>query len=177
MGLAPFAISVASLRRQLGATQEFSIVEVFDPENIYAAVTRGESSVAPLAEAKIAGLLESISKGIVVTGAVSAPWIGQCRRCAVALGGDLEISVRERFIEEAGDDDEAYPLDGEILDLFDLVRDSLVLELPIAPLCNEDCKGLCGTCGADLNEGVCGCDAPRDPRWASLDTLRSPDEA
>ena len=177
MALATFAIGVAALRRQVGATQSFSITGPFDPDNLYAAVTPGESSVAPQADATIAGQLESIPKGIVVTGVVSAPWVGECRRCAIELGGLLEVAVRERFVEGATDEDEAYPLEGEILDLFDLVRDSLVLELPIAPLCREDCKGLCVTCGADRNEGECGCDAPIDPRWASLETLRSPEEA
>ncbi len=177
MALPAFCIGVAALRRQLGATQAFLITDVFDAENLYAAVTRGESSVAPGAEASIQGQLESIHKGIVVTAVVSAPWVGQCRRCALPLGGSMEVAVRDRFVEGASDEDEAYPLEGEILDLFDLVRDALVLELPIAPLCREDCKGLCVSCGADLNEGACGCDPPIDPRWASLETLRSPDEA
>jgi uncharacterized protein len=177
MAMAAFSIGVAALRRQLGATQAFLICDVFDPENLYGAVTRGESSVAPGAEASIEGQLESIHKGVVVTATVGAPWVGECRRCALAIGGALEVAVRERFLEGASDEDEAYPLEGEILDLFELVRDSLLLELPIAPLCRQDCKGLCVTCGADRNEGDCGCDPPMDPRWASLETLRSPDQA
>jgi uncharacterized protein len=47
-----------------------------------------------------------------------------------------------------------------------------VLELPMAPLCRDDCAGLCPQCGANRNEGDCGCVAPRDPRWANLDVLR-----
>jgi len=42
----------------------------------------------------------------------------------------------------------------------------------MAPLCMEDCAGLCPQCGANRNEGDCGCVAPRDPRWANLDVLR-----
>ena len=52
------------------------------------------------------------------------------------------------------------------------MRDAIVLELPMAPLCREDCRGLCPQCGADRNEAECGCVAPRDPRWANLDVLR-----
>jgi uncharacterized protein len=49
-----------------------------------------------------------------------------------------------------------------------------VLELPLAPLCRDDCAGLCAECGADLNAGPCGCRRPgRDPRFDALDVLRS----
>ena len=73
------------------------------------------------------------------------------------------------------EDEETYPLRGELLDLQPLVRDALLLELPLAPLCSEDCRGLCPTCGADLNDGPCSCDqAPADPRWAALDLLKDP---
>jgi uncharacterized protein len=53
-----------------------------------------------------------------------------------------------------------------------LVRDALLLELPLAPLCRPDCRGLCARCGADLNAGPCSCVADRDPRWGALDALR-----
>ncbi len=54
-------------------------------------------------------------------------------------------------------DEDTYPLEGDHLDLRPLVRDALLLELPLAPLCQEDCRGLCPTCGADLNLGPCEC--------------------
>jgi uncharacterized protein len=111
----------------------------------------------------------------VVTANVTARWVGECRRCARAIGGELSVPVKERFLEHVTDEDDAYPLEGDLLDLADLVRDALILELPLAPLCRDDCKGLCVTCGADLNEADCGCGAPIDPRWANLDALREPD--
>ena len=52
-------------------------------------------------------------------------------------------------------DEDTYPLEGDQLDLRPLVRDALLLELPLAPLCREDCRGLCAECGADLNLGPC----------------------
>ena len=69
-------------------------------------------------------------------------------------------------------DEELYPIVDETIDLGLLARDAVVLELPMAPLCREDCAGLCVQCGANRNEGDCGCVAPRDPRWANLDVLR-----
>ena len=74
-------------------------------------------------------------------------------------------------------DDEAYPLAGDELDLEPLARDAVLLELPLAPLCTEDCQGLCPTCGANRNTESCDCAPPADPRWAALDVLRDADPA
>ncbi len=58
------------------------------------------------------------------------------------------------------------------VDLELVSREAILLDLPLAPLCREDCAGLCPTCGIDLNEGACDC-APStaDPRWSALDAL------
>ena len=61
------------------------------------------------------------------------------------------------------------------IDLEPLARETVVLELPQAPLCREDCLGLCPDCGVDRNEGTCSCEPPRDPRWSVLDELRTTD--
>lgn len=49
-----------------------------------------------------------------------------------------------------------------------VVVEQLHLGIPMKPLCREDCKGLCGSCGADLNEGPCSCPTAVDPRWSRL---------
>lgn len=122
--------------------------------------------------------LQSFDGGVMVVGTVGAPWSGMCRRCTVPVGGELVIAVRERFTEPGArygdpEDDESYPIVDDRLDLRPMVRDAVVLELPLAPLCRDDCRGLCSHCGADLNEEACGCVAPSDPRWANLDVLRT----
>lgn len=65
-----------------------------------------------------------------------------------------------------------YQLEGEILETAPILLEQLQLNVPMKPLCRADCKGLCGRCGADLNElpdGVCGCEkTAADPRWAAL---------
>ena len=74
-----------------------------------------------------------------------------------------------------GEDDlDLYPYDGEEVDLAPLFRDQIILAVPFAPLCSEDCKGLCPVCGTDLNTGSCTCDrAVIDPRWSALKTLKT----
>jgi uncharacterized protein len=159
----------------VGATATFFVESEFDPLGELAATSPGESEVPPGGIARLEGRLESIEEGIVVAAKVSSSWLGVCRRCAAPTGGDLFVEVHERYVEHPGTDQEAYQLQGDLLDLGPMIRDAIVLELPLAPLCREDCEGLCAQCGADLNTGLCGCEAPGDPRWATLDVLRRPD--
>jgi len=178
MPLDPFVISVATLRRNVGTRQRFERLGPLDPDRLILPVSVAESTVPDGAEASCALTLESYLGGVMATGTVSAPWSGICRRCTTPVGGVLVAPVAERFCEPEGphgdpEDDEAYPIHGELLDLRPMIRDAIVLELPLAPLCRAECAGLCPTCGADRNEKNCGCVAPRDPRWASLDVLRS----
>ncbi len=139
---------------------------------------RVAASIVPAdAEVTADALLDSVDGGVEVTADVSAPWRGECRRCLKPVEGRLRCKVREvyrpRRSQEGPDDDEdTYELQPDHLDLEPLVRDALLLELPLAPLCREDCLGLCPTCGADRNEGLCECPSPSsDPRWAALDVL------
>ena len=55
-----------------------------------------------------------------------------------------------------------------------MLREQFVLAVPFAPLCREDCKGLCPQCGIDLNTGTCACEKPVDPRLAALKGLKIP---
>ncbi|MBA3391300.1 MAG: DUF177 domain-containing protein [Deltaproteobacteria bacterium] len=74
--------------------------------------------------------------------------------------------------EVAADDLDVFPFDGETIDLEPLFREQFVLAIPYAPLCKEDCKGLCPQCGIDRNSGTCSCQAPIDPRLAALKGLK-----
>jgi uncharacterized protein len=57
----------------------------------------------------------------------------------------------------AGEDENLYWFDGEVVHPEEQLREALMIELPMLPLCSPDCKGLCAQCGADLNEGPCRC--------------------
>jgi uncharacterized protein len=142
-------------------------------------------------------ILTSIDGGIEAAGTVTAPWLAECRRCLRPVAGELVADVREIYqpasarsqagpqaahpqASESGDaeDEETYTLGSDHLDLAPLARDAVLLNLPLAPLCREDCAGLCPTCGAELAQGDCRCEeAAGDPRWAALDVLRDVDGA
>jgi uncharacterized protein len=172
MGADPFVVHVSRLRRLAGSHEHVTRSgEVVWAGPLDEAVDPGRSVVPVGAEAAADLELISFEGGIQAEGVVQAPWVGICRRCAEPVTGTLEIAVTERFGGNETDDD-FYPIVDETIDLGPLVRDAVVLELPMAPLCRDDCAGLCPECGANRNEGDCGCVAPRDPRWANLDALR-----
>ncbi len=118
--------------------------------------------------------LSSYPGGITVSGTVSAPWRGECRRCGGPVSGEVAATVRERYAPAGGTDgdEDAYLLAGDELDLEPLARDAVLLDLPLAPLCADECLGLCPQCGANWNAGACGCPPVSDPRWSALDALR-----
>src|SRR4051794_7197434 len=158
----PFAVSVVALRRQLG--------------NVRREHRRGPlpglqvsgSSVPADANVDVDAVLESVHGGVVVTADVVAPWTGECRRCLRPIAGEVTSHVRELY-EQDSDGEETYPLRGDQLDLAPLARDAVLLELPLAPLCREDCQGLCPECGAVRNEGACGpALGAGDPKWEGL---------
>jgi uncharacterized protein len=80
----------------------------------------------------------------------------------------------EEGVEVGAEDLDVFPFDGETIDLEPLFREQFVLAIPFAPLCAEDCKGLCPQCGIDRNSGTCTCEAPIDPRLAALKGLKLP---
>jgi uncharacterized protein len=163
----PFVVNVAALRKRAGTRRPVQLEGPLPGLSVTgSAVPDGGIVTADL-------LLEGLAgEAILATGAVTAPWEGPCRRCLGTACGTVTTEVRELF-EVASDEEETYPLKGDRVDLEPLVRDAVLLELPQAPLCMEECQGLCPTCGANRNEGTCTCDTtPRDPRWSALDQLR-----
>lgn len=168
----PWLVPITSLRRSIGNRREEQRGGRVGDLRV------ADTSVPDPATVDADVVLDSVDGGIEVTATVFAPWEAECRRCLKPVGGRLETRVREMYRprppgEAPDEDEETYPLSGELLDLRPLVRDAILLALPIAPLCRDDCAGLCPTCGADLNDGPCDCPpAAGDPRWAALDALR-----
>ena len=116
--------------------------------------------------------LESMSDGIVVHGEVGVPWHGTCRRCLEPTDG-VSVSDVDELYQKVVTDPDAFEIVGDQLDLRPVARELVLLDAPSTPLCREDCAGLCPTCGANLNDGTCGCSAPpADPRWSALDQLK-----
>lgn len=127
--------------------------------------------------------LEAVMEGVLVTGTVNGNLTAECSRCLEPLSEGLEARFQEMFRypgddddataaggEDSGDEDEDYYLEGDLLDLEPVIRDAVVLALPLSPLCSPDCPGLCSECGVKLAEA--GPDHGHgdgiDPRWDAL---------
>ena len=175
MPVDPFVVHVARLRRAPGIRRHEVRQGSIEAVEELGAKNPVETAVPPGAEVVCDVVLESYPGGIMATGTVTAPWRGACRRCTRTVEGELSVKVRERFVPpEAGEpeDVEAYVLEGDELDLSPLVRDAVLLELPLAPAVRRGLPGALPQCGADRNEEECLCATPTDPRWANLDVLR-----
>jgi uncharacterized protein len=107
-----------------------------------------------------------------------------CRRCltdaTARVAGEEHVIFVDSDDEEA-DNPDVYPLDSRAdeIDLRPAVREAWLLAVPGFLLCREDCKGLCPTCGADLNAGDCKCppQVTVDSRWDALRSLGKVEDA
>jgi uncharacterized protein len=108
---------------------------------------------------------------IRVKGEVSVLIQAQCSRCLENVNYPLELDFEEEFSKLEIED--SYPiLEGDDIDLKDMVIDNIILSMPLRLLCSDECKGLCPNCGKDLNKGSCGCDIEDlDPRLSALKDL------
>ena len=117
--------------------------------------------------------LESTLDDIVVTGTLTVEWSDECRRCLRPLADALRIDVEERYADAPELDE--FPIANGQIDLRPMVREEVLLAIPDAPLCRDDCPGLCPVCGIDLQSSPDhGHPEERDERWAVLDELREP---
>lgn len=167
--MAGFTLSVADILGRPGAYRDFVIDHPV--EGVDTALAHLEPAPAH-AELRA----ESVVEGILVTGGINAATRLECARCLKSFGGEVGLDVCELFVapgHEAGADDDSYRVRGTDLDLEPMIRDALVLALPLKPLCEEGCGGLCARCGRALENGRCDCEEEElDPRWAVLSQLK-----
>jgi uncharacterized protein len=146
--------------------------------------------VPPGADLDLDLRLESVMEGVLVSGTATAPLSGECGRCLEPVSDELTVDLQELYTydgdgrsargtppdRDAQEDDETARMEGDLLDLEPVLRDAVVLALPLTPLCREDCSGLCAECGERLDDLPDGerdrhDHAAADPRWAGLADL------
>jgi uncharacterized protein len=116
-------------------------------------------------------LLESVVEGILASGPLEGVMTLQCARCLKPFEGSFRLDLREMFVPGTSTEVDEYPLVEGFVDVEPMIRDAVVLSMPLAPLCRQDCLGLCDRCGGDRNVGECRCPPEPDPRWSALHTL------
>ena len=155
----------------VGEKQEINCDFDFSNENLY--------GTAPFTQPlRVTGKIENRADVVRLVFSVKSVLSLRCDRCLKAFEKAIDYSFSHIIVRELSNaDDEEFDYvvceDG-ILDLEELVRADLMLELPTKVLCKEDCKGLCPKCGKDLNLGSCDWKTKDiDPRWQALSDLFS----
>jgi uncharacterized protein len=145
----------------------------------------GDEADPELGDLRVSAELSEAQGSVLARGDLRGWALVACSRCL----GRARLAVDEPFVVtllprvESADPSEEVELNeddldvatytGEEVDLSPVLRDHLVLAVPYAPLCAEDCRGLCARCGADLNRPPCACPpADVDPRLAVLKDLK-----
>ena len=160
-------VGVTDLRRHLGESRDIS-------RTVHLPTLRvSDTVVEEGTDIDVALTLESITGAISATGTIRTRWTSSCRRCLDPVDGTLDQEVDELFASDHVEG-ESYPLGRETIDLEPLIRETVLLSLPQAPLCRPDCPGPHPTRSPSRRRGRrrgAG-ERPVDPRWAALDVLR-----
>ncbi len=156
-----------------------ALVIAFDPGEID---LEGENANL-VGKAEFAGETQRVDGKAHIRGRIGADLLLNCTRCIELVAKHIDISFEDVFVDavneprtheiEVGSEDldESFVIDGKV-DIAEVVREQLLLDLPEQIFCKEDCKGLCPKCGENLNLIDCKCaDNEIDPRWAALRNL------
>jgi uncharacterized protein len=133
---------------------------------------------------QLSGLLEKKIVQVDITGEISGEIALICSRCLENSSKKIENTFKISFVtqeyftteteaELKEEDLDVSLYDGETIDLIELAREQMLLEVPMHFVCKVDCKGLCPKCGGNLNNQTCSCETKEiDPRWGALKKLK-----
>jgi uncharacterized protein len=186
----PFFFNCHDLPRRAGEMREYELT-ITDHESMglpFFAIPTGEGIEVDLR-------LSAVSEGVLASAQVRALAVGECTRCLDPIERELDEEFNELYIYESDprvksnrrhskeekeerevvveDEDEVLTMQGDYINLEGPIRDALILNLPVNPLCSEECLGLCPDCGVKWVE------LPQehsheqvDIRWAGLEKLK-----
>jgi uncharacterized protein len=197
MSKSPFIYNTHDLPRRPGEMREVRLViDLHEPLGFEVMAIAQDEPI------DIEMKLESVAEGVLVTANVLSEAVGECGRCLDEVVFDIDENFVELFeyaedprqarkkekkksqrakdadeAEKLDDEDELRQMDGDEIDLEGPIRDAIILNLPINPLCSPDCLGLCPDCGEKweslpedhVHEVI-------DARWAGLAGLKLPEQ-
>jgi DUF177 domain-containing protein len=143
----------------------------------------GDERIHQAGPARVSGRIKREGQKLKVDGRLETRIHVECDRCLELIEFPIESEFRLEYVTpqeyarleaaELSDEDlDLSVFDGDVVDIDQIVEEQLLLAAPSQVLCQENCKGLCSECGANLNLGECGCQKSEiDPRWAELKKL------
>lgn len=166
----PFVLDVRTLGRRAGSMAEVHRT-VTTPDRIGVEMI----GIAAGSDVDLDLRLESVTEGVLVTGTVCGETVGQCARCLEPVDGTVTVFLTELFAypdsvtEQTTDAEDVHRIVDDHIDLEQSIIDAVAMELPLSPLCSDDCPGLCQVCGVRLAIAEPGhAHEVIDPRWAGL---------
>ncbi|MBO4446024.1 MAG: DUF177 domain-containing protein [Clostridia bacterium] len=155
-----------------GADETIDINHTLDLSDVEISDTKPFSTPAV-----IKGVIRNDTGIVSMNALITVLYSGNCDRCAKEVTREYSILMEHTFVTELNDNqnDEFMLVPTMRFDLEGLATEDVLLYLPSKFLCKEDCKGICPTCGKDLNDGPCGCKKEIDPRLAGLAALLEDD--
>lgn len=145
----------------------------FQTEEDWAEMEYGGRTVAFSAPVRIKGSCVFDGDGFTVKGNVETLLKSECAKCTKAFDERFSFPFEERFEQEGSEDDGIYAYRGDEIDLETMIRDNILLNLPISSVCSEDCKGLCPVCGCDRNIVQCSCVTAEEEKESPLSALKA----
>ena len=122
----------------------------------------------------VSGTVRSMAGALLLEGEADTVLELRCDRCLKPFSRKTRIPLEALLATELADEEneeDIVLLDGDEVDVDEIARTAFILAMDTKHLCSEDCKGLCAKCGANLNNGPCGCKPEVDPRLAKLAQL------
>lgn len=170
---AKILIAVGDLRSRLGERMTIEIDVLVPMLEVIASRSVADEPV--VGEVTI----ESVERGVSVLGSIEYVWTAECRRCLDDVAGRSDVTIDEIYQVNAPDDPELIELVGDQIDLLPLVRDAVLVGLPLAPLCRNECTGpdpdrYPTLTAEDVETERAEAEPEGDPRWAALGDLEFP---
>jgi uncharacterized protein len=159
--------------------KDASFAHRYEPEEIVLDEEHARLTKPP----EVSGRASRKGDEVRLRGKITATAEVDCDRCLKSVAVPIETDFDVKYIPAADyrasdaaelqeEDLNVSFFEGETIDVDELVREQVLLALPVRALCTEDCKGLCPTCGADRNTDSCNCNSREiDPRWEGLEKL------
>lgn len=171
----PWVIDTRDVGRRAGSMREYSRTIPAPDEAAGVLGIPGVLAAEPGSDVDFDMRVESVVEGVLITGTVSALVTGECSRCLDAIEVDVTVDVMELYAypdsatDTSTDVDEVSRVVDDLVDVEPIARNEFVVALPQAPLCDDDCAGLCPECGGRRAElGPDHRHETMDPRWAAL---------
>ncbi|MFM6963203.1 MAG: YceD family protein [Micrococcales bacterium] len=167
MTTSAFAVNVHDLMHKPGQMREIEL-----DIRLSASMGNGATEIPAGDLVELDLRLESVHEGILATAEVFAEAKAECSRCLEHVTHEVEVDFQELFTYSYVSEDEPVVVD-ESIDLEQAVLDAVVLNLPLQPICSEDCLGLCPDCGVRLSDDPTHQhEAKIDSRWNELKNLK-----